>query len=134
MKRDLRMLAAVGLFVLALVAASPTFSQKSGGILQMSHFDSPASMSMHEEATGAVNRLMGVVNNLVLFDQHVAQNSVGSIVADLATGWSWNEDGTELTLPLRQGVRWHDGRPFTGKDSQMHLGPADRKVARETPP
>jgi hypothetical protein len=27
----------------------------------MSHFDSPASMSMHEEATGAVNRpMMGV--------------------------------------------------------------------------
>jgi hypothetical protein len=27
-----------------------------GGVLIMSHFDSPASMSMLEEATGAVNR------------------------------------------------------------------------------
>ena len=35
---------------------------------------------------------------------------------DLATGWSWNEDGTDLTLPLRQSVRWHDGKPFTAKD------------------
>jgi len=53
----------------------------------MSHFDSPASMSMHEEATGAVNRpMMGVFNNLVLFDQQAAQNSMGSIVPDLATG------------------------------------------------
>ena len=58
----------------------------------MSHFDSPASMSMHEEATGAVNRpMMGVFNNLVMFDQHVAQNSMASIGPDLATAWSWNE-------------------------------------------
>ena len=60
--------------------------------------------------------MMGVFNNLVMFDQHVPQNSLQSIVPDLATGWSWNEDGTELTLPLRQGVKWHDGKPFTAED------------------
>src|SRR5208282_231059 len=54
--------------------------------------------------------------NLVMFDQHVRLNSLGSIVPDLATGWSWNEDDTELTFPLRQGVKWHDGKPFTAKD------------------
>jgi Bacterial extracellular solute-binding proteins, family 5 Middle len=27
-----------------------------------------------------------------------------------------DEEGTELTLPLRQGVRWHDGKPFTARD------------------
>jgi peptide/nickel transport system substrate-binding protein len=97
--------------------AGTAFAQKSGGVLQMSHFDSPASMSMHEEATGAVNRpMMGVFNNLVMFDQHVAQNSMGSIILDLATGWSWNEEGTELTLSLRRGVGWHDGKPFTAGD------------------
>jgi peptide/nickel transport system substrate-binding protein len=99
------------------LAAPVAEAQKPGGVLIMSHFDSPASMSMHEEATGAVNRpMMGVFNNLVMFDQHVAQNSSASIVPDLATAWSWNEEGTELTLPLRQGVKWHDGKPFTAKD------------------
>jgi ABC-type transport system substrate-binding protein len=39
-----------------------------------------------------------------------------SIVPDLATSWSWSEDGTELTFPLRQGVTWHDGKPLTAKD------------------
>ena len=74
-------------------------------------------MSLHEEATGAALRpAMGIFNNLVMYDQHVEQNSLASIVPDLATGWSWNEDGTELTFPLRQGVRWHDGRPFTAAD------------------
>src|SRR5208283_4979002 len=60
----------------------------------------------------------GVQQNLVMFDQHVKQNSLQSIVPDLATSWSWNEEGTELTFPLRQGVRWHDGKPFTARDVQ----------------
>ena len=55
-------------------------------------------------------------NNLVMFDQHIAQNRLNTIVPDLATSWSWNEDGTALTFPLRQGVKWHDGKPFTAKD------------------
>ncbi len=108
--------AAVGLS-LGLTVINPAIAQKAGGILQLSHFDSPASMSLHEESTTAALRpAMGVFNNLVVYDQHVAQNSMESIVPDLATAWSWSEDGTELRFPLRQGVKWHDGKPFTAKD------------------
>jgi peptide/nickel transport system substrate-binding protein len=72
---------------------------------------------MHEEVDAVPARAtMGLFNNLVMFDQHVKQNSMQSIVPDLATGWSWSEDGTELTVPLREGVKWHDGRPFTASD------------------
>ena len=103
--------------LLAAVATEAALAQKLGGILRMYSPDSPASMSIHEEATFvAEGPMMGVFNNLVIFDQHVKQNSLDSIVPDLATAWSWNEDGTELTLPLRSGVRWHDGKPFTAQD------------------
>src|SRR6202042_3235401 len=44
------------------------------------------------------------------------QNSTASIVPDLATSWSWNPDYTELTFKLRDGVKWHDGQPFTAAD------------------
>src|SRR6201997_2495374 len=119
MNRDLRALAAAGALLTVLAAADASFAQKRGGILKMYSPDSPASMSIHEEATVfAEGPMMGVFNNLVMFDQHVPQNSLQSIVPDLAIGWSWNEDGTELTLPLREGVTWHDGKPFTAKDVQ----------------
>jgi peptide/nickel transport system substrate-binding protein len=117
MKRDLRVLATAGTLLLALSAADAALAQKQGGILRVPHFDSPASMSLLDESTVAVNRpMMGVFNNLVMFKQDVPQNSLRSIVPDLAKSWSWNEEGTELTFPLREGVKWHDGRPFTAKD------------------
>src|SRR5580700_2590573 len=115
MKRTL-WAAAVAL-LLGLGAGNAALAEKAGGVLKVSHFDSPASMSIHEEATVAALRpAMAVFNNLVMYKQDVAQTSLQSIVPDLATGWSWNEDGTELTFPLRQGVKWHDGKPFTAKD------------------
>src|SRR4029077_14655080 len=113
-----RSLAAGGVLI-ALSATSPALAQKQGGILRQYMIDSPASMSIHEEATIYAQRpIMAVFNNLVLFDQHVQQNTLDSILPDLATGWLWNEEGTELTLPLRDDVRWHDGKPFTAKDVQ----------------
>jgi peptide/nickel transport system substrate-binding protein len=99
--RKLRAVAAAGGLLVASVVG-PALAQKPGGILQMPDFACPASMSIHEESTiAAVIPTMGVFNNLVVFDQHFAQNSIASIVPDLAIAWSWSEDGTQLTFPLR---------------------------------
>src|ERR1700747_1957426 len=78
---------------LLTAAVDPARAQQPGGVLQIAHRDSPASMSTLEEVTiSTVAPMMAVFNNLVIFDQHVPQNSMQSIVPDLATGWSWNED------------------------------------------
>src|SRR5260370_2197654 len=96
MKPDLRAFVTVGGLLMAMYTADAAFAQKPGGILRMSHFDSPASMSTHEEATAAANRpMMGVFNNLVMFKQDVEQNSIESIVPDLATTSLCNEDVTD---------------------------------------
>ena len=117
MSRHLRAFGAVAVSVIAIALASPALAQKSGGVLKVQHWDSPASMSIHEEATySTVAPVMGVMNNLVLYKQDVPQNSLNSIVPELATEWSWGEDGKELTFKLRQGVKWHDGTPFTAAD------------------
>ena len=85
------------------VARDITDTVKESGILE-------------ESSKTAEGSMMGVFNNLVLYDQHVPQNSLESIRPDLATDWSWDEDRTRLTFHLRQGVKWHDGKPFTAQD------------------
>jgi len=40
----------------------------------------------------------------------------GELTPWLATGYSFNDDGTELTIKLREGVTWQDGVPFTSED------------------
>ncbi|WP_440865003.1 ABC transporter substrate-binding protein [Symbiopectobacterium purcellii] len=34
----------------------------------------------------------------------------------LATSWDISPDGKTYTFHLRQGVKWHDGQPFTSAD------------------
>src|SRR5690242_19873483 len=117
MKRFGRVFAACVELLLGFVFADAALAQKQGGVLRVFHRDSPASMSIIEEGSiSAIMPMMGVFNNLVLFDQHVPQNRVESIVPDLAISWSLSEDGNELSFKLREGVKWHDGKPFTAAD------------------
>ena len=115
-------LAALGVLALAAVLASApsaALAQKSGGTLRIYHRDNLPSASIHEEATiSTVMPFMGVFNNLVLYDQAKKLNSDATIVPDLAESWSWDATRTKLTFKLRQGVKWHDGKPFTAKDVQ----------------
>ncbi|MGD9884258.1 MAG: ABC transporter substrate-binding protein [Reyranella sp.] len=103
--------------VATLMSAAPSFAQKQGGTLKISHRDNPPSASIHDEASISVNQpFMAVFNNLVMFDPNQKVNTPDNIVPDLAESWSWNADKTRLTFKLRQGVKWHDGKPFTSAD------------------
>ena len=37
------------------------------------------------------------------------------IVPQLATEWNWSDDGKELTMKLREGVKFHDGTAFNAE-------------------
>jgi peptide/nickel transport system substrate-binding protein len=119
--------------IAALAFAVPASAQKRGGVLRIEHMDNPPSASIHEEATVSVAvPFMSVFNNLVMFDQHVAKNSLDSIVPDLATSWEWKDGGKTLVFKLREGVKWHDGQPFTAKDvaCTFDLLLGDKKLRR----
>ena len=75
--------------VLAVAAfAGPIAAQKYGGTLTIQHWDSPASMSIHQATSySVIVPMMGVFNNLVLFRQDKEQNSMDNIVPDLAENW-----------------------------------------------
>ncbi len=114
-------------------AATPALAQKPGGTLRLFHRDSPASGSIHEEATiSAVAPFSAVFNNLIRFNQHEKQNRPEFIEPELAESWKWNDDYTRLTFKLRDGVKWHDGKPFSAADVKctwdMLLGKSQDKL------
>src|SRR5438094_4145037 len=135
--RNVRALAAAGVFVLAAGTVALAGEPKQGGIFRIYHRDSPGSASIHEEATYSVNiPFMPVFNNLVIYKQDVAQNSMETIVPDLAESWAWSGDNKTLTFKLRHGVKWHDGKPFTAADVKctfdMLMGKSQQKF-RQNP-
>ena len=113
-----RIIRSIGLAcILALAAVTPVTAQKRGGTLNGYISANLPGLSIHEEADITTTMaMMAVFNNLVQYDPLVARNSLDAIIPDLAESWGWDESGTRLTFELRQGVRWHDGRPFTAKD------------------
>ena len=123
------------LLACALIAftGAAAVAQKAGGTLRVTHRDNPPSASIHEEATiSTVMPFMSVYNNLVVFDPKTKQNAPDHIVPDLATSWKWTDGDTKLTFQLRDGVKWHDGKPFTSADVKCTwdalMGKGDEKM------
>ncbi|WP_114559378.1 ABC transporter substrate-binding protein [Desertihabitans aurantiacus] len=58
----------------------------------------------------AVNVLQNVYGTLTEFDSDL------EVVPGLAESWETSEDGTTLTLTLREGVTFHDGSTFDSED------------------
>jgi peptide/nickel transport system substrate-binding protein len=42
-----------------------------------------------------------------------------TIVPNVAKGWEWNDDFTQLTFFLRKGHKWSDGAPFGAEDVEF---------------
>ena len=135
--RSVHALGVAALVMLALPDPTVAGEPKSGGIFRIYHRDSPGSASIHEGATYSINiPFMPVFNNLVIFDQHIAQNSVDTLRPELAESWAWSGDGKVLTFKLRKDVKWHDGKPFTSADAKctfdMLMGKSQQKF-RQNP-
>ncbi len=43
------------------------------------------------------------------------------IQGELAESWEINEDATQYTIHLRDGITWHDGEPFTSADVKFTI-------------
>uniref|UniRef100_A0A831TAI6 ABC transporter substrate-binding protein n=1 Tax=Thermorudis peleae TaxID=1382356 RepID=A0A831TAI6_9BACT len=56
----------------------------------------------------------------LVFDSLVTVDpATGEIAPALADSWDVSDDGVRYTFHLRDGVRWHDGQPFTARDVEF---------------
>ncbi|CAN5498502.1 ABC transporter substrate-binding protein [soil metagenome] len=58
----------------------------------------------------------GLVHVNFLFDTLLWKDATGGFLPWLAEAWRHSADGTEWRFTLRDGIRWHDGRPLTAHD------------------
>jgi ABC-type transport system substrate-binding protein len=77
----------------------------AGGTVTTAHFD------LHQGATA--HPLTQIYNNLVRKD---IPSGFKQLIPDLAERWEVSSDGKAYTFNLRNGVKWHDGAPFTADD------------------
>jgi peptide/nickel transport system substrate-binding protein len=77
----------------------------AGGTVTTAHFD------LHQGA--AAHPLTQLYNNLVRKD---IPSGFRQLIPDLAERWETSTDGKTYTFFLRDGVKWHDGSPFTADD------------------
>lgn len=99
----------------ALAAPSLSFAQTAapakGGTLRISI----------DQAASVIHPLLTRVNPEYMVTELLYSNLTRlkvdmSIEPDLAESWSANDDLTEWTFKLRQGVKFHDGSPFSAQD------------------
>jgi len=133
--RSLRV-AVLTLAVLAVLAAglarradAQGARPKRGGILNTVLIEDPPGLIIHESATVSnVWPMSPCYSNLVFFDPLKGQESVDTIIPELAERWSWQDNYRNLVFFLRRNVKWHDGKPFTSADVKYTFD-----VAREAP-
>jgi len=78
-----------------------------------------------EALTGSLMRLNPLLAHLnppdrdvtrLIFSGLVRFDSRGNPQPDLAEEWGFSADGTLYNVTLREGIRWHDGKPLTTAD------------------
>jgi peptide/nickel transport system substrate-binding protein len=118
--RPLRSLFPVLASVAVLLVSAPSVmaqTPKYGGVLVTSPLSATPSLSPHEESTVAtVQQASPCFNNLVYYDPAKRQESVDTLIPELAEKWSWQDGHRNLVFLLRRDVKWHDGKPFTSQD------------------
>ncbi len=58
----------------------------------------------------------GLVYAGFAFDTLLWKDSTGKLIPWLASEWNHTPDGREWRFTLREGAKWHDGRPVTAED------------------
>ncbi|WP_051196509.1 ABC transporter substrate-binding protein [Jonesia quinghaiensis] len=78
--------------------------------LTLAQTDIPAAWDISGYASGTKTQYFTAV-----YDTILRQDGDGNIVAGVATDWSYNDERTELTLTVREGITFTDGEPLNAQ-------------------
>jgi len=97
-----------------MLASTQAISQ--GGTMVMIAQPEPPSLAPYLSTSGPIGLVAPKVYNGLL-DYDLDLNPVG----ELAESFDVSEDGLTVTFNLREGVKWHDGEPFTSADVEFTI-------------
>ncbi|MDB5732240.1 MAG: peptide transporter substrate-binding protein [Variovorax sp.] len=90
--------------------AMPAWAQ-AAKTLNVALFPEPNALIAGAGSTGPAQMVIGnIYDGLLRFDDKLQP------MPGLATEWSVSPDGMAYTFKLKEGVTWHDGKPFTADD------------------
>ncbi|MFG1419207.1 ABC transporter substrate-binding protein [Xanthobacter sp. V0B-10] len=95
----------------AEAAPGPASGPVRGGVLRFLVEHEPSTLVTIAHTAGPTQRVSPkVTEGLLTYDLDFNPRPA------LATEWSVSPDGLSYVFKLREGVRWHDGQPFTAED------------------
>ena len=59
--------------------------------------------------------------NVLIFDGLTDHDGNNEVVPRLAKSWDYDEENSTYTFHLQEGVKWHDGEPFTAEDVKFTI-------------
>ncbi len=102
------------LLILVLVLAVLSFvlpSVAQENVLIMARAADTTGLDPHTQTAFASFRLLELI-----YEPLVNLDADLNVIPALAESWAFNDEATQLTLNLRQGVTFHDGSAFTAED------------------
>lgn len=137
MRNRKKVLAAMMLMAMALTTAcgGNKAATDNGGSTAPGGVESEAKAPSGEETVVQIGQTSEVANlnptiqprtpdsnvQCMIFSYLVIPDEELNYIGDLAKNWDVSEDGTTYTFHLQEGVKWHDGEPFTSADVAFTL-------------
>ncbi len=104
------------LIVGSLLFGSIAMAQGGGGTLRIGLNSEPITLN-----PAITNNQIDVFVSAKVYEGLIYVDEDMNPVPGLARSWEVSDDGLTITLQLQQGVRWHDGVPFTSADVKFSL-------------
>lgn len=126
MKRNLKQVVALITILTMLFAFTACGSSDDGGDDANAVTTGKDSVSFNVDWPAAIdpgvgNKLADIIAMVNLYDGLTYPNTDGSVEPLLAESWDVNDDSTEYTFYLHQGVKFHSGNELTASDVKFSM-------------